>query len=147
MTHRAKLAKDSVQVVQEVLEAMTETAQKQQRTRDEVQERFDQETSMSGCHKQRRKDLAERLRMEDTKLQRKQQNLKEAQGLRDRWQGECPLTLIRSHAMHTAQPACGSVHGSGSASSSVRTSCSGLLNDQPLEYHQPITHNLSCLCR
>ena len=67
---------------------MAETAQKQQRTRDEVQERFDQETSMSGCHKQRRKDLAERLRMEDTKLQRKQQNLKEAQSLRDRWQGE-----------------------------------------------------------
>ena len=86
--HHAILTWQPVQILQGVLEAMAETAQKQQRTRDEVQERFDQETSMSGCHKQRRKDLAERLRMEDTKLQRKQQNLKEAQGLRDRWQGE-----------------------------------------------------------
>ncbi len=42
----------------------------------------------SGSHKQRSKDLSERLRMEDTKLQRKQQNLKEAQSLRDRWHGE-----------------------------------------------------------
>ena len=67
------------------------TAQKQQRTRDEVQERFDEETSAPGCHKQKRKELSERLNMEDTKLQRKQQNLKEAETLRDRWQGEYGL--------------------------------------------------------
>ncbi len=87
--HHAKLAKEaSLQVLQEVLEAMTESAKKQQQTRDEVQERLDEEASASGSHKQRSKDLSERLRMEDTKLQRKQQNLKEAESLRDRWHGE-----------------------------------------------------------
>ncbi|CAL5227811.1 g10837 [Coccomyxa viridis] len=76
---------DDSKVLQEVLEAMTESAKKQQQTRDEVQERLDEEASASGSHKQRSKDLSERLRMEDTKLQRKQQNLKEAESLRDRW--------------------------------------------------------------
>lgn len=133
-----------MQVLQEVLEAMTETAQKQQRTRDEVQERFDQETSMSGCHKQRRKDLAERLRMEDTKLQRKQQNLKEAEGLRDRWQSKHPFLMnvkLWPCTLHKLQ--CTFVRGS----SFVTPTCSMLLIDPPMECHNAITHDLSCLCR
>lgn len=89
-----------LQVLQEVLEALTESVQKQQRTRDEVQERFHQETLMSGCHKQRRKDLTERVHIEDAKLQRKQQNLKELQGLKDSWQGEpCLSHLVCSMRM------------------------------------------------
>ena len=104
----------SLQVLQEVLEAMTEAAQKQQQTRDEAQERFTEETSASGCHKQRRKDLADSLGVEETKLQRKQQNLKEAESLRDRWHGEHSVTECKHHVIHTACPGallqCGSQH-------------------------------------
>ncbi len=62
-----KLTKDIVQdlqLLEEVLEAMTEAVQKQQSTRDEMQQR------------------------EDKNLQTKQKNLRKAQSLRDSWHGE-----------------------------------------------------------
>lgn len=77
-----------VQVLREVVEAMKEAFQNQQRTFDVVQQRSDHEASMSGSHKQRSKDLKELLSMEKTKLQRKEQNLKEAESLVDSRQGE-----------------------------------------------------------
>ena len=80
-------------MLQDVLDALTESVQKQQHTRDEVQERYDQETSKSDSHKQRSKDLTERLQMEDAKLQRKQQNLKDIQSLKEAWNGVCPPAL------------------------------------------------------
>jgi len=82
------ILKFPVQVLKEVVEAMNESFQKQQRTFDEVQQRSDHEASMSGSHKQRSKDLKELLSMENTKLQRKEQNLKVAESLVDSRQGE-----------------------------------------------------------
>lgn len=82
-----------LQVLQDMLDALTESAQKQQKTRDGVQERYEQETSKPDCHKQRSKDLTERLQMEAAKLQRKQQNLEEIQSLKETWKGVCPPAL------------------------------------------------------
>ena len=81
---------------------MTEAVQKQQKTRDEVQQRIEEETSIQGCHKQRLKELKKRLRMEDTQLQKKLHSLKEAQSLRDRWQGERLSMKGKEHVMHPA---------------------------------------------
>ena len=83
------MACHDLQVMKEVLEALTESVQKQQRAKGEVQERFQEEAGQPGCHKQRRKDLTERLQVEDAKLQKKQQNLREAESLQESWQGEC----------------------------------------------------------
>lgn len=77
-----------LQVMEEVLEALTESVQRQQRAKDEVQKRFHEETSQPGCHKQKRKELTERLQVEDAKLDKKQQNLREVQSLRESWHGK-----------------------------------------------------------
>ena len=98
--HHAKLAENALQVLQEVLEAMTEAAQKQQTVRDEVQQQIDDETSESGCRKQH---LKKRLTEEDEKLQLKQDNLKEAQSLRDSWHGEHLHMEGADHVMHLAR--------------------------------------------
>jgi hypothetical protein len=82
-----------MQVLQAVLDALTESVQKQQQTRDEVQERYGEETSKPDSHKQRSKDLTERLQMEDAKLQRKQQNLRDTQSLKETWNGVCAPAL------------------------------------------------------
>ena len=62
---------------------MIEALQLQQRTRDEIQQRIHEEV-----HKKDLKGLRERLSKEDAKLQSKQDNLKEAQSLKDSWYGE-----------------------------------------------------------
>ncbi len=82
-----------LQVLQDVLDALTQSVEKQQKTRDEVCERCHQETLKPECHKPRSKDLTERLQMEDAKLQRKQQNLKEMQSLQETPKGVCPSAL------------------------------------------------------
>ncbi len=100
--HHAKLAENALQVLQEVLEAMTEAVQKQQTIRDEVQQQIDDETSESGCRKQH---LKKRLAEEDEKLQLKRDNLKEAQrqALRDSWHGEHLDMEDADHVMHLAR--------------------------------------------
>ena len=81
------MACNDLQVMEEVLDALTESVQKQQRAKEEMQKRFHEEASQPGCQKQRRKELAERLQVEDAKLDRKQQNLREVQSLQESWQG------------------------------------------------------------
>ena len=94
-----------MQVLQEVLEAMTEAVQKQQSTRDTTQQRLDEVNSIPGCNKQRPtdlKDLEKGLCGEDAQLQKKQQNLDEAQSLRDSWLGEHSGMTDEHHVMHPA---------------------------------------------
>ena len=81
------MACHDLQVMEEVLDALTESVQKQQRAQGEVQKRFHEEASQPGCHKQKRKELTERLQVEDAKLEKKQQNLREVQSLRESWPG------------------------------------------------------------
>lgn len=97
--HLSDMACHDLQVIEEVLEALTESVQKQQRAKDEVQERFHGEASQPGCQKQRRKDLTERLQVEDAKLQKKQQNLREAQSLQESSQGGSPFQFIHTACM------------------------------------------------
>ncbi len=110
MKHHAKLAKNTLQVLQEVLEAMTEAVQKQQSTRDTMQQRLDEVNSTPGCNKQRPtdlKDLEKDLCIEETQLQKKQQLLKEAQSLRDRWEGEhLAMTNTTSCTLHGLKHSC-----------------------------------------
>ena len=87
------MACHDLQVMEEVLDALTDSVQKQQRAKDEVQERFHEEAGQPGCQKQKRKDLTERLQVEDAKLQKKQQNLREVQSLQESWQGESVLSF------------------------------------------------------
>ena len=82
------MACHDLQVMEEVLDALRDSVQKQQRGKDEVQKRFHEEAGQPGCQKQRRKELTERLQVEDAKLERKQQNLREVQSLQESWQGE-----------------------------------------------------------
>ena len=108
------MACHDLQVMKEVLEALTESVQKQQRAKDEVQERFHEEAAQPGCQKQRRKDLTERLQVEDAKLQKKQQNLRKAQSLQESWQGERSFPLHR-HSLYgargTGTALCHALHG------------------------------------
>ena len=81
------MACNVLQVIEEELDALMESVQKQQRARKEVQKCFNEEASQPGCHEQKKKELEDRLQMEDAKLDRKQQNLKEVQSLQETWQG------------------------------------------------------------
>ena len=92
--HLSNMACHDLQVLEEVLDALRDSVQKQQRAKDEVQKRFHEEAGQPGSQKQRRKELTERLQVEDAKLERKQQNLREVQSLQESWHGEgsSPIT-------------------------------------------------------
>ena len=97
--HLSDMACHDLQVMEEVLDALADSVQKQQRAKDEVQQRFNEEAGQPGCQKQRKKDLTDRLQVEDAKLQKKQQNLREAQSVQESWQGVRPLQSINIACM------------------------------------------------
>ena len=122
------MACHDLQVMEEVLDALADSVQKQQRAKDEVQQRFNEEAGQPGCQKQRKKDLTDRLQVEDAKLQKKQQNLREAQSVQESWQGVRPLQSINIACMgdrhkHSTVPCAAWYAGGHSRESCTAASC------------------------